>query len=63
MAVMMNDRVSAWLDSLGLSVYHELFEHNAITWDVLPELNEGDLEALCCGLIYPDTSMGGKSTN
>ncbi len=46
MAVMMNDRVSAWLDSLGLSVYHELFEHNAITWDVLPELNEGDLEAL-----------------
>ncbi len=43
---MMNDRVSAWLDSLGLSIYHESFEHNAITWDVLPELNEGDLKAL-----------------
>lgn len=43
---MMNDRVSAWLDSLGLTVYHESFEHNAITWDVLPELNEDDLEAL-----------------
>ncbi|MXS84628.1 adenylate/guanylate cyclase domain-containing protein [Nitrosomonas sp. HPC101] len=43
---MMNDPVSTWLDSLGLSVYHELFEHNAITWDVLPELNEGDLKAL-----------------
>lgn len=43
---MMNDRVSAWLDGLGLSIYHESFEHNAITWDVLPELNEGDLEAL-----------------
>jgi len=43
---MMSDRVSAWLDNLGLSVYHETFKHNAITWDVLPELNEGDLEAL-----------------
>lgn len=41
-----HDRMSAWLDSLGLSIYHESFEHNAITWDVLPELNEGDLEAL-----------------
>lgn len=43
---MMNDRVSAWLTNLGLSIYHESFEHNAITWDVLPELNEGDLKAL-----------------
>jgi class 3 adenylate cyclase/ABC-type lipoprotein export system ATPase subunit len=43
---MMNDRVSAWLENLGLGVYCELFQHNAITWDVLPELNEGDLEAL-----------------
>ncbi len=43
---MMNDRVSAWLDNLGLGIYREAFQHNAITWDVLPELNEGDLEAL-----------------
>lgn len=43
---MMNDRVSAWLDSLDLSIYGEPFEHNAITWDVLPELNEDDLKAL-----------------
>ncbi len=42
----MNDRISAWLDSLGLGIYRESFQHNAITWDVLPELNEGDLEAL-----------------
>ncbi|TYP75789.1 MULTISPECIES: SAM domain-containing protein [Nitrosomonas] len=42
----MNGRVSAWLDSLGLGIYGESFEHNAITWDVLHELNEGDLEAL-----------------
>ena len=43
---MMHDRVSAWLDNLGLGIYREAFQHNAITWDVLPELNEGDLEAL-----------------
>ena len=43
---MMNDRVSAWLESLGLGRYAESFQQNAITWDVLPELNEGDLEAL-----------------
>src|SRR6266404_4684985 len=43
---MMNDRVSAWLDNLGLGIYREAFQHNAISWDVLPELNEGDLEAL-----------------
>ena len=42
----MNDRVSAWLDSLGLGTYREAFQRNAITWDVLPELNQGDLEAL-----------------
>jgi class 3 adenylate cyclase/predicted ATPase/ABC-type transport system involved in cytochrome c biogenesis ATPase subunit len=43
---MMNDRVSAWLESLGLGIYHEAFQQNAIAWDVLPELNEADLEAL-----------------
>ena len=43
---MMNDRVSAWLENLGLGIYREAFQQNAITWDVLPELNEGDLESL-----------------
>ena len=42
----MNDRISAWLENLGLGIYRESFQHNAISWDVLPELNEGDLEAL-----------------
>ena len=42
----MNDRVSAWLENLGLGIYREAFEKNAITWDVLPELNQGDLESL-----------------
>jgi predicted ATPase/class 3 adenylate cyclase len=43
---MTNDRVSAWLDDLDLGIYRESFQQNAIDWDVLPELNEGDLEAL-----------------
>ena len=43
---MMNDPLSMWLDNLGLGIYRESFQDNAITWDVLPELNEGDLEAL-----------------
>ena len=31
---------------MGLGIYREAFEKNAITWDVLPELNQGDLESL-----------------
>ena len=40
------DHVSMWLEHLGLGIYREVFEKNAITWDVRPELNQGDLEAL-----------------
>ena len=43
---MTNDRISAWLDHLGLGIYREAFQKNAITWDVLPELTQGDLESL-----------------
>lgn len=42
----MNDRVAAWLESLGLERYRDTFQQNAITWDVLPELNDGDLASL-----------------
>jgi class 3 adenylate cyclase/predicted ATPase len=42
----MNDRVSAWLDSLGLAHYREAFAQHAITWDVLPELTDEDLTSL-----------------
>lgn len=42
----MNDRVSAWLESLGLDRYREAFQQHAITWDVLPELNDTDLATL-----------------
>ena len=43
---MTNDRVSAWLVDLGLGIYRETFKQNAIDWDVLPDLSDGDLEAL-----------------
>ena len=43
---MMDDRVAAWLEHLGLGIYRETFQSNAITWDVLTELNQGDLESL-----------------
>ncbi|GKS62922.1 adenylate/guanylate cyclase domain-containing protein [Nitrospira sp.] len=43
---MMDDRISAWLESLELNRYREVFHQNAITWDVLPELNDGDLTSL-----------------
>lgn len=42
----MNNPVAAWLERLGLDRYRELFEQNAITWDVLPELNDGDLASM-----------------
>lgn len=42
----MNDPVSAWLESLGLERYREVFQQHAITWDVLPELNDDDLTSL-----------------
>jgi len=43
---MIDDRVSAWLERLGLDYYREVFQQNAITWDVLPELNDSDLASL-----------------
>lgn len=42
----MDDRLSAWLESLGLEVYRNVFEQNAVTWDVLTELNDEDLISL-----------------
>ena len=42
----MNDRVFAWLESLGLDRYQEAFQQHAITWEVLPELNDDDLASL-----------------
>ncbi len=39
----MDDRVSAWLENLGLERYREAFQQNAIAWDVLSDLNDEDL--------------------
>jgi class 3 adenylate cyclase/tetratricopeptide (TPR) repeat protein len=38
--------VAAWLRGLGLERYEDAFRANEIDWEVLPELNEGDLEKL-----------------
>jgi SAM domain (Sterile alpha motif)/Adenylate and Guanylate cyclase catalytic domain len=38
--------VAVWLRGLGLERYEDAFRTNEIDWDVLPELNEGDLEKL-----------------
>ena len=38
--------VAAWLRSLGLERYEEAFHANEIDWEILPELNESDLEKL-----------------
>jgi class 3 adenylate cyclase/tetratricopeptide (TPR) repeat protein len=42
----MDNRLSVWLESLGLDRYREAFQQNAITWDVLPELTDEDLASL-----------------
>ena len=42
----MNDRISTWLEGLGLDRYREAFQQNAITWDVLAELNDDDLASM-----------------
>jgi hypothetical protein len=38
--------VAAWLRGLGLERYEDAFRANEVDWEVLPELNEGDLEKL-----------------
>ena len=41
----MND-VRNWLESLGLAQYVDAFEANDVDLEVLPSLNEGDLDKL-----------------
>ncbi len=38
--------VDQWLDGLGLSKYSEFFAENDIDWEILPDLDERDLEKL-----------------
>lgn len=43
---MNNDRLFAWLNDLGLEMYWESFQKNAIDWDILFDLNDEDLKGL-----------------
>jgi class 3 adenylate cyclase/predicted ATPase len=38
--------IAAWLESLGLGQYTAVFAENAVDLDILPDLNESDLEKL-----------------
>jgi hypothetical protein len=38
--------IAAWLRSLGLQRYEAAFLENEIDWNVLPELEESDLEKI-----------------
>ena len=42
----MSDRISRWLEQLGLSQYAEVFQRNEIEWDQLPKLTNDDLKEL-----------------
>ncbi len=42
----MADRVSNWLEQLGLGQYAEAFAENAIEWTHLPDLNHETLQAV-----------------
>ena len=38
--------IGEWLDGLGLGRYAEAFVENAVDLEVLPDLSDGDLEAM-----------------
>ena len=40
----MSQKVSLWLEDLGLGKYSEVFEENEIGWDLLPELDQTTLK-------------------
>ena len=54
----------AQLAALEIIVYPTSAQlQNANSMAQSGKLEIAPMESLCCGLIYPDTSMGGKSTN
>ena len=44
--VSVDDRITTWLDGIGLAQYANVFAENAIDLDVLPDVTEADLEKL-----------------
>jgi len=43
--------VRAWLESIGLVQYANLFEEQAVDFDLLTELTEGDLQKLGIAML------------
>jgi class 3 adenylate cyclase len=52
--------VAAWLHGLGLERYEDAFRANEIDWEVLPELNEGDLEKLGAARPAQEIAAGNR---
>ena len=46
----MSQKVSAWLQDLGLGQYTTFFEENAIDWELLPELDQETLKDIGVGV-------------
>jgi class 3 adenylate cyclase/predicted ATPase len=44
--VSVDDKITTWLDGIGLSQYATVFADNAIDFDILPDVTEADLERL-----------------
>jgi len=42
----MSDKVSEWLDGLGLGQYTATFAKNAIDWELLPDLDQDALKEI-----------------
>ena len=42
--------LSAWLETVGLGKYAEVFAENEVDFDILPQLTDSDLEKLCLSL-------------
>ena len=46
----MSQKVSAWLQELGLGQYSTVFDENAIDWELLPELDQETLKDIGVGV-------------
>jgi hypothetical protein len=44
--VSFDDRITTWLEAIGLAQYATVFAENAVDLDILPDVTEADLERL-----------------
>jgi SAM domain (Sterile alpha motif) len=42
----LDDRITTWLEAIGLAQYASVFAENAVDLDILPDVTEADLERL-----------------